>query len=389
MAAPAVLIVATSARVLAAAACRHYRPYTVDIFADSDTARFAAHAVRVAPAGDYGLARQPLLAALERLTRRVRTPLGVVYGSGFEGAPELLDAVARRVRILGCAPAVHAALADMPALVARIERDSLSFPPTARRQPASAHGWLAKQDGACGGLHVRMAEPAGATDAATYFQQYMPGTVHSALFLANSRICVLCGVARHLRVAPAPVSSFAWQGAISLDEPPLPPAVIERCGAALARALGLRGGFGVDFIAADGRVVVLDINARLPASLDVYADRATILRAHITACAHDTLLYSRPAARPARATVVLYARAAAIVPRRFEWPCGVADVPPEGSVVAAGEPLVSVIAEASCGDAALALLTGRCRELARRLAAHGVDVLAPDMKIVTVGGCDV
>ncbi|MEQ8232863.1 MAG: ATP-grasp domain-containing protein [Gammaproteobacteria bacterium] len=384
------IIAATSARVLAAAARPAYLPCTIDLFADRDTCALAARAVHLIDEGDFALPGEALLDAVDSLVGDYPQVLGLVYGSGLEGRPALLEALTRRVRVLGCNATVLGALADMPAVVARFDGvGDLVFPPTARQRPAAAAGWLAKQDGACGGGHVRDACTPGTIDGATYYQRYVAGPVYSAIFIAARGACVLCGVTRHLRAAPLAGAPFTWQGAVSVATPPVAPAMLERCGAALAGALGLQGGFGIDFVADAERVTVLDINPRLPASLEVYADRAAIFAAHVAACAHDTLLYSRPAMRPVRASVVLYAHAAGIVPPRFDWPREVADVPPDGSPIAAGAPLVSVIAEASCGDTILALLTARCRDLAHRLADRGAAVLASDITISTVGGCDV
>jgi len=387
---PPLLVVATSARAIATAACAHYTPLTIDLFADRDTRACAARALRVAPADDYALPRAPLLAAVKSITRCYPAPLSMIFGSGFERAPELLETIAPHVRLLGCDAGVLRQISDMPALARSFAGDAaLRFPPTTRGASPAPIGWLVKQDAQCGGLHVREASRGDAAAAGRYFQRYVDGPVWSALFLAAGGRCVHWGTARHLRTWPAQQAPFAWQGALNTSSVPFASGVLERCGQRIADALGLRGVFGIDFVPCDGIPVVLDINPRLTASLDVYPDRGALVAAHVAACARDTLLYSKSAARSARGVAVLYAHRSGNVPDAFEWPDGVADVPHSGSAVAADAPLVSVIVEDQSGDTVLARLTETSRELARQLAARGADLLPQDITINTVGGPDV
>ena len=387
---PPLLVVATSARAIAAAASTRFMPLTIDLFADRDTRACAARAIRVTPGEDYSLPYAPVLAAVQAMARACASRLPAVFGSGFEAAPELLWAIGRHVDLLGCDAGVLRRLGDMPALAARFAGDTaLCMPATTRDAPALPDAWLVKHDACCGGLHVRAARAADSATAGRYFQQRIEGPVWSALFVAAGGRCVACGAARHLRSSPAPRAPYAWQGALNAGDVPLAAAALERCGQRLAQALGLRGVFGIDFVPRDGIPVVLDINPRLTASLDVYPDRGALVAAHVAACAESTLLYSRSAARPARGAAVLYACRSGKIPEAFEWPGGVADVPHPGSAIAAGEPLVSVIVEDQSGDTVLARLTATSRELARRLAARGANLLPHDITITTVGGPDV
>ncbi len=387
---PPLLIVATSARAIAAAASEQFTPLTIDLFADRDTQACAARAVRVTAGDDYALPQAPVLAAVEALARSSASRLPAIYGSGFEAAPALLAAIARHVDVLGCESSVLRRLGDMPALTACFAGDTaLRFAATTRDAPALPHGWLVKQDARCGGLHVRAARAGDVAAAGRYFQRRVDGPVWSALFAVAGGRCVVCGAARHLRTLPAPRAPYAWQGALNTGDVPLCVQALERCGQRLAEVLGLRGVFGIDFVPRDGLPIVLDINPRLTASLDVYPERGALVAAHVAACARDTLLYSRPAARSVRGAVVLYACRSGRVPDAFAWPEGVADVPHCGSAVAAGAPLVSVIVEDQSGDTVRARLTETSRALAHRLAARGADLLPHDITIRPVGGPDV
>src|SRR5579872_5588061 len=99
-----VLIAALSGRALAAAARRAgYQPLVADLFGDLDTQAIAAANIRVPGSLAAGPARRPLLDALQGLADG-RSPVGLVYGSGFERRTFLLDAFARRHIVLGNSP---------------------------------------------------------------------------------------------------------------------------------------------------------------------------------------------------------------------------------------------------------------------------------------------
>ncbi|MEQ8662694.1 MAG: tetrahydromethanopterin C1 transfer protein, partial [Gammaproteobacteria bacterium] len=141
MSAPPLLIVATSARVLAAAAAaagHAGKLYAIDLFADRDTRTLTTCAQRLAPTEGWAMPHAPLLAAVDMLVAHCPRPPPLVYGSGFEAAPALLRELATRVPVFGCDASVLATLGDMPALVARCGAHAdVAFPPTRRQPPRS------------------------------------------------------------------------------------------------------------------------------------------------------------------------------------------------------------------------------------------------------------
>ena len=97
----AVLIAALSGRALAAAARRSgYAPLVADLFDDLDTRAIAARSIRLPGGLSRGLSRAGLLDAMARLADGSEVE-GLAYGSGFEDRPRLLEAMARRVPLLG------------------------------------------------------------------------------------------------------------------------------------------------------------------------------------------------------------------------------------------------------------------------------------------------
>src|ERR1700733_14904518 len=98
---PAVLIVSASARALAQSARRAgYAPLVVDFFADDDMREAAEACIRLKDGLARGFVLDPLTAACEQLASG-RTIAGVVYGSGFEDRPALIQAMGERWRLLG------------------------------------------------------------------------------------------------------------------------------------------------------------------------------------------------------------------------------------------------------------------------------------------------
>ena len=100
--ADAVLIAAQAGRALAEAARRAgLRPYVADLFGDADTLA-AAEAYRPLP-GRFGTppAADATVAALDHLAVAAGRPIGLILGSGFEDAPDLIGRLAARHRLIG------------------------------------------------------------------------------------------------------------------------------------------------------------------------------------------------------------------------------------------------------------------------------------------------
>src|SRR5260370_35052820 len=100
----AVLIAAVSGRALAGWARRAgLVPLVADCFGDDGTRALAHAHIRLRSRAARGIDPEELLPALERLAVQ-HPPLGIVYGTGFEDRPKLLDRIAERWRLLGNPP---------------------------------------------------------------------------------------------------------------------------------------------------------------------------------------------------------------------------------------------------------------------------------------------
>src|SRR5260370_38952246 len=253
----AVLIAAVSGRALAASARRAgLVPLVADCFGDDDTLALARAHVRLRSRAARGIDPDELLPALERLAAP-HSPLGIVYGTGFEDRPKLLGRIARRWRLLGNTPETMARL-KQPGSFAALCRDCrVPHPQTRVDRPTDMAGWLAKRAGGAGGTHVRVPIDREAGRGTTYYQRRVSGSPVSALVLGNGRGAIVLGFSAQW-ASPAEGRPFRYGGAV---RPAMLPAELSAAltGAVerLASTLPLVRANRFDFLLEDDGFVVL------------------------------------------------------------------------------------------------------------------------------------
>lgn len=364
---PPYLIVAISGRALAASAARGgFRVAVLDCFADRDTRALASACRSVASSWGPRFDQRALLEATETLGRR--TSGGLVYGSGFEGRTGLLARMARDRVLHGNTPEVVRAVRDPGVFFPLIRRLGISHPEVRLAAPVNSAGWLVKLPGGAGGAHVRRVgesrPPRGA-----YFQRFEPGCTLSALFLADGLRARVLGVNRQWTAPARPDLPFLYGGAIGGVA--LRPRIDQELRAgldALVAATGLIGLNGVDFILREDRWLVLELNPRPTATLELYDPDYShgLFRWHLRACRGE--LPARPAAaRATRAQAVVYAGAPSRAGADMRFPRWCHDVPMPGTRFERGDPVCTVHAAAPDGPRASALLRRRCAQVERAL----------------------
>lgn len=358
------LLAAVSARALAASAQRGgIACAALDMFGDLDTRRAAACAT--VPLRRGGFAARSLLAAAGALCGEGGCA-GVVYGSGFEGQPQLLARLARGRTLWGNAPEVVAAVRDPLRFFPLLDELAIPHPEVRLQRPAAAAGWLAKRPGGAGGFHVRHLDAGGRLPRDAYFQRFLSGIACSALFLADGRNAEVVGFNEQWHAAPG---SFGYGGAVGAAA--LSAAAAAAATGAVQRltaALGLKGLNGLDFLVAGDAIAVLELNPRPTATLDLHdADFPRgLLAAHLQAC-RGALPRLRRAARPVRAHAVVYAPATGWIAPQGEWPAWCSDLPAPGTVIGGGEPVCTVHAHAASAAAARARCMARRNAIERTL----------------------
>jgi uncharacterized protein len=354
-----ILIAAMSGRALAASArCSGYAPLVADFFGDQDTLAVADAHTRLAGDLTDGINENVLLEALERLSVR-RRPLGLVYGTGFEDRPQLLQHVAQRWRLFGNSAQTVANVKDPKILASMCADLDIAFPEVAWSQPPSAANWLAKRRGGAGGAHIKSASSSERGHGETYYQRKVCGTPVSALFLADGKRVSVLGYSTQW-AQPKPGQPYRYGGAV---QPSMLVSGVANALAAvvqkLAQALALVGLNSADFLVDGEDYWLLEINPRPGATIDIFEQPEKPLFAqHVAAC-RGMLVEVSGSSESAKAAAIVYAEhnVAAVPP--LDWPDWTADRPLAGSMIKAGEPLCTVHACSSAAAEARALAEQR------------------------------
>jgi uncharacterized protein len=362
----AILVAALAGRALAAAACRAGDKVIVaDLFGDEDT-RALAPWTRLPGDLDGGICR----GGLRDIAGALPGPIdGIVYGAGFEQAPDLLHDLSWRAPLLGNSPEVVAAVKDPFAFAALLARLGLPHPAVAMAPPPG-DDWLRKRRGGSGGSHIR---PTGATpfpaDPRDYYQERRTGDSVSALFVANGRGARVLGFSRQW-TAPSHRSPFRYGGCAGPAELPgrLACRIEEGCDA-LAAATGLVGVNSLDLLVAGDEFVVLEVNPRPGASIDVFdGPDLPLWDLHRRAVAGELPARKRAVPLPTcRAAAVLHADRPRSVPRSLRWDDWIADRPAPASIIPPDAPICTVLGEGPTVGAARDLALRRADAILRSL----------------------
>jgi predicted ATP-grasp superfamily ATP-dependent carboligase len=375
--APVLVVVATSARMLAQSARRAgLRPIALDLFGDLDTRR-AARWISIANPQRKDLDPHRMEAALARLAELPRM-MGWIAGGGFEDRLDVMEQCAQSLALIGNDACTVAAIKQPAEFFRVLDGYGIGHPETRSTPPVGA-GWLSKRIGGTGGWHVRRLPVGRSTVAATrlpsrlpsvYYQRESAGVPMSALFLANGKEARLVGFNRllHGAVGDRP---YVFQGAIGpMVLPETTTKDVRNAVSRIAAHFELAGLNSIDFLLENGHVSVLEINPRPSATLALHDERmqAGLIDAHIAACRRRLLPGEELASSASISGLrIVYSRTQFVSgPRscarlqKLGW-CH--DIGREGTMTASGDPLCSVSARAHSEAAVLALLAQRTREI--------------------------
>ena len=378
---PPLLIVGQSGRALAVAAAPCWTPWVIDLFGDTDTRACAARWAPLAHSLEAPLEMAVLEAALDHCLAQADLPPPILLCSGFENAPPLVDLLASRGELLGAGAAVWRYLGNLPAVFERLAAMGVQVPPTQRVRPAETATWLCKRSGECGGCHVRAAPASGVLSARDYYQARVPGASVSALFIAGATRCRLLGYAASAPGARGLVA-LCLPGSRAPGAHPAPPgndaANIGMSGHHARTARRVRARLRAR---CDGHPLLVDINPRFTATIELYPERTALIAAHVRACRNGLVDDLPPPVPPWRGHAVLYAPDNSRVPSAPRWPQGSGDLPQPNSTIAAGQPLLTVVAGGADGADVCARLALRARAVFAHLG-HAV----PDFEVSYLGG---
>ncbi len=190
----------------------------------------------------------------------------------------------------------------------------------------------------------------GRRSPAEILQRRIAGLSCSAVAIGDGRRAAMLGLTEQLHRRPG----FGWMGNVS--PPRLPDGEVAELDGQLravcdevAARFGVRGAFGVDAVWDGHHAWVLEVNARPPASLELFG--AGLFEAHVRGARGIGLPFAGtpPATRYAKVKLVLFADRDLRAPEPGWWPAGlVRDIPHAGETIRAGAPactLVSATAE--------------------------------------------
>ncbi len=362
-----ILVCAISGRALAQSArAAGFLPLVLDRFGDDDTREAAAACATVAAGQEAPFSATSLLDAAASMAP---PPLPLVYGSGFDGAPDLLGGLAEGRELLGTAPAAVERVKDPWSFAATCARLGIPHPPISAARPADPAGWLVKRRGGAGGSHVREAARVRGLDEADYYQRRVPGTAVAALLLGDGRRCIVLAFSRQWQ-RPRGRGHFAGALFPAALSTPVAGALTEAA-IAIGEAYELRGLGSADFLLAEGGAFhLLEVNPRPGASLEAAELhlRQPLFGLHVAA-ARGRLPQSAPEPSPGAAgTQIVWTDRDLTVPERFAWPGWAGDRTPAGVLLGRGDVTATVRAEAADEPAARALLARRETLLLERLA---------------------
>lgn len=361
-----IIIAAISSRpYVAAATAAGYTVIALDAFADADTQRLARDVYQIACIEDQFDATA-LLSQLDQLD--LNQVIGFCYGAGFEAQPELLEAIAQRLPLLGNSAATVHACKQPQTLFALCDANAMAYPTFSMQLPTNSAGWLRKRIGGSGGGHVLPANTKHTPEPNVYYQQALAGTPVSCLFLASASNVDIIGFNLQWVSAtaqqPYRYGGAASQYALSAQLQQQFSHFVRQA----AKALGLLGLNSCDAIVHEDTLYILEINPRLSASVDLYSlVEGHLLAAHVAACQQQPV--SPLSVSPkAKAHQVVYASHAQAISNHTAWPEWACDIPTAHQTVAADTPLCTATAQADHYLAAQQLVAQRVTSL--NLSTH-------------------
>jgi len=358
-----------SGRALAASARRAgFLPFVLDAFGDADT-RALAGGVRTLRGHHKSSSRDMAVQlALDALREAAGGEIaGLILGPGFEDRASLAGHLGERYGLLGCSAKTIRLANDPATFFGLLSELGIEHPETVLKRPGDTRGWLSKRAGACGGRHIRrLPAPEMVPSQFSYYQREADGLPVSALAITGASGTAFAFTRSWS--APRRREPFRFGGIVSAEEldAELEARLVDTC-LALIKPLGLVGLVSFDFLVSDSNVLLLEVNPRPGASLDVLDDAGgTLFKAHIAACRGEDaveILASQWRPKP-HACAYLYADQGEVEIGAVNWPGWVSDVPASGQHIRKGNPIATVHAEAETPQIAREICAKRLEKLA-------------------------
>ena len=343
---PMLVVAALSGRAVGVAARRAgILPAIADLFSDQETRAAATHYRIVRGDPLHGFDVDSLLRTLGQFD--CRWPL--VYGSGFESCPDMLDKISRERPIWGNPASVVARVTQTESFFGALKHLNLPAPPIRRSRPNRHQHWLRKQAGSCGGLAVARCQDDAAPNmradpSALYYQKRLNGEPYSVQFITNGRQTeILCFCRNWLAPTadrPYRFGGLSSQHSLGSDlQTRLADAVMQ-----VSAYFSLSGLNSLDVLIDEESFSILEINPRPGAAIDILENVAPgwSIPAHSAAC--EGQCWPRWPGIDTRdiSLTLCYADRDCLIPAAVVWPAYCVDRPHGPKTIAAGEPICGI-----------------------------------------------
>ncbi|MGH8549623.1 MAG: ATP-grasp domain-containing protein [Methylococcales bacterium] len=357
------VVIGLSARMLAVSAARAgLCPVAIDLFADRDT-RAVARCIALP-----SLEQEPVLAVLKKIVAERGRPW-LVYGSGIDTRPDLVERISEIADLVGNAPPALRLLHHPGTFFELLDALAIPYPETCFTRPENPYAWVFKIPFTEGGRGV-LPGAAHPDDVSGYYQKELEGPAMSVLFLANRREALILGFNTQWTAGPDAPSPYLFSGIMDIAE--LRPRQKTQLGGyatKLVKSASLVGLNSLDFLIEHGECQVLELNPRPGASLILYDKRFTygLLNEHIRAVKGLAVNRPSPEQPGCCGLEIVYAEQPCEVGPEMRWPDWTHDRPMPGIKIAAGEALCTVTANALTGKRLRMLLSQRKRQIHDRV----------------------
>ena len=330
-----VLVVASSARMLAKLLVDNgYQIIAIDLYGDLDTRTYSQACFCV------DQLEGPAFHSLLLHVREQYSVMHVFYGSGFEYYENTLNFLQQHFEVMGNSSEIISKLADKADFFNALKQLNLPYPKVCFGKLPSWSGGIYKPYSSFGGMGVVLDSEDNASLLPYYWQEYIKGVSYSVLFVATGVDFKMIGFNRQLcqHIDDQP---FVFSGIIAQIDLPLEiQHKISACLKSLTRRYALKGLCSLDFMLAHEEIYLLEINARISASAQLYGSQ--VMQWHIQACVEQVLpepirLSSKQAFQ------ILFSEKDCRIPANVNWPEWVVDRPPEGRWISKNQPICSII----------------------------------------------
>ena len=327
----------------------------IDVFADEET-RLAASETYIINLSDDGLDAAELL---ELLVLIIKPNDVFCYGAGFERQPIMLKKIAKHLPVLGNNPQGMHYANTTKLFFAALDNSSIQYPEISFSGLKHTQHWLQKRVGGSGGGHITRVLPLQDIPPKFkhYYQREIVGMSVSLLFLATETHVHAIGFNKQW-CAPTAFNPYRYGGAVShIDLSESIKNNLLNAANQLRKAFNLIGINSIDCIVNGETVWVLELNARLSATFDLYESAdGDLFNAHMNACLRLPIQLPIKT-QVSRAHQIIYANDGCVVPVNMGWPDYVLDRPVAGSIIEAGQPLCTVFATGKNAKTAQKLVT--------------------------------